>query len=145
MSTPVPQIQAIEARNRREVPAFRVGDTVDVHYLIREGDKERVQVFRGTVIRRTGGGANATFTVRKVSFGVGVERIFPLHSPRIEKLEVNARGHVRRSRLYYLRDLRGKKARLRESQRQFEEGTPEGPGAEPDAEPADEAPEAAEE
>ncbi len=125
MATPVLQIQAIEAKYHRDVTPFRVGDTVDVHYLIREGDKERVQVFRGTVIRRTGGGATATFTVRKVSFGVGVERIFPLHSPRIEKLEVTARGHVRRSRLYYLRDLRGKKARLRESQRQTDINTPE--------------------
>jgi len=102
-------------RKRR---TFRVGDTVNVHFRIREGDKERIQVFKGVVIRRTRGGAGATFTVRKVSSGVGVERIFPLHSPRIEKIEITARGHVRRSRLYYLRNLRGKKARLRERQRQ---------------------------
>jgi large subunit ribosomal protein L19 len=102
----------------RERPAFRVGDTVNVHFRIREGDKERIQIFKGVVIRRARGGAGATFTVRKVSSGVGVERIFPLHSPRIEKIEITARGHVRRSRLYYLRSLRGKKARLRERQRQ---------------------------
>lgn len=102
----------------RERPAFRVGDTVNVHFRIREGDKERIQIFKGVVIRRARGGAGATFTVRKVSSGVGVERIFPLHSPRIEKIEITARGHVRRSRLYYLRNLRGKKARLRERQRQ---------------------------
>jgi large subunit ribosomal protein L19 len=95
-----------------------VGDTINVHFRIREGEKERIQVFKGVVIRKTRGGAGATFTVRKISGGVGVERIFPLHSPRIEKLDVAARGHVRRSRLYYLRGLRGKKARLRERQRQ---------------------------
>ncbi len=120
MASPVPQIQAIENGFLRELPHFRVGDTVRVHYLIREGDKERVQVFEGVVIRKTRGGAGATFTVRKVSFGVGVERIFPVHSPRIEKLDVGSRGHVRRSKLYYLRALRGKKARIRESQRRTE-------------------------
>jgi large subunit ribosomal protein L19 len=120
MATPVRQIQALEKSFVRDLPAFRVGDNVKVHYLIREGEKERVQVFQGVVIRKTGGGAGATFTVRKVSFGVGVERIFPLFSPRIEKLEITARGHVRRSRLYYLRSLSGKKARLRESQKQAE-------------------------
>jgi len=103
----------------RKRPVFRVGDTVNVHFRIREGDKERIQIFKGVVIRRTRGGAGATFTVRKVSSGVGVERIFPLHSPRIEKIEITARGHVRRSRLYYLRSLRGKKSRLRERQRQI--------------------------
>ncbi len=118
MSGSVPQIEAIEKAQERTRPAFRVGDTVNVHFRIREGDKERIQVFKGVVIRRTKGGSGATFTVRKVSGGVGVERIFPLHSPRIEKIEITARGHVRRSRLYYLRDLRGKKARLRGSQRQ---------------------------
>ena len=121
MSSPVPQIQAIEKAQLRELPAFRVGDAVKVHYLIREGDKERVQVFQGTVIRRAGGGAGETFTVRKVSFGVGVERIFPLHTPRIQKLEITARGHVRRAKLYYLRELRGKKARLRGSQKRSAE------------------------
>ena len=118
MSGTVPEIDAIEKSQMRDRPAFRVGDTVNVHFRIREGDKERIQIFKGVVIRKTRGGAGATFTVRKVSGGVGVERIFPLHSPRIEKIEVAARGHVRRSRLYYLRDLRGKKARLRERQRQ---------------------------
>ncbi len=118
MSGSVPEIDAIEQAQMRERPTFRVGDTVNVHVRIREGDKERIQVFKGVVIRKTRGGAGATFTVRKVSSGVGVERIFPLHSPRIEKIEVTARGHVRRSRLYYLRNLRGKKARLRERQRQ---------------------------
>jgi len=123
MSGTVPEIDAIEKSQLRDRPAFRVGDfrvgdTINVHFRIREGEKERIQVFKGVVIRKTRGGAGATFTVRKVSGGVGVERIFPLHSPRIEKLEVAARGHVRRSRLYYLRGLRGKKARLRERQRQ---------------------------
>jgi len=120
MSSPVPKIQAIEAAFTRELPPFRVGDTVRVHYLIREGEKERIQVFQGVVIRRSGGGAGASFTVRKVSFGVGVERIFPVHSPRIDKLEITNRGHVRQSRLFYLRELQGKKARLRESVRQSE-------------------------
>jgi large subunit ribosomal protein L19 len=118
MTQPVSQIQAIERAQQRAIPAFRVGDTVRVHYRIREGDKERVQVFQGVVIRRRRGGAGATFTVRKVSYGVGVERIFPANSPRIEQIEVASRGHVRRSKLYYLRELRGKKARLRESQRE---------------------------
>lgn len=118
MSGKFPEIDAIEKAQIRKLPPFRVGDTVNVHFRIREGDKERTQVFKGLVIRKSGGGAGATFTVRKVSAGVGVERIFPLHSPRIEKIEVTARGHVRRSRLYYLRELRGKKARLRERQRQ---------------------------
>ncbi len=118
MSGNLPQIEAIEKAQERTLPAFRVGDTVNVHFRIREGEKERVQVFKGVIIRRHKGGAGSTFTVRKVSAGVGVERIFPLHSPRIEKVEITARGHVRRSRLYYLRDLRGKKARLRSSQRQ---------------------------
>jgi large subunit ribosomal protein L19 len=117
MSGTVPEIDAIERSQMRDRPAFRVGDTINVHFRIREGEKERIQVFKGVVIRKTRGGAGATFTVRKVSGGVGVERIFPLYSPRIEKIEVVARGHVRRSRLYYLRDLRGKKARLRERQR----------------------------
>ena len=113
MSGTVPEIEAIEKSQMRESTPFRVGDTINVHFRIREGEKERVQVFKGVVIRKSGGGAGATFTVRKVSGGVGVERIFPIHSPRIEKIEVTARGHVRRSRLFYLRDLRGKKARLR--------------------------------
>jgi len=117
MSNTVPQIAAIEQAQLRELPPFRVGDTVRVHFRIREGEKERVQVFEGVVIRRRGGDVRSTFTVRKVSYGVGVERIFPMHSPRIERVEIAARGHVRRARLYYLRDLRGKKARLRASRR----------------------------
>ena len=118
MSSSLPEISAIERAHFKKRPAFRVGDNVRVHFRIREGEKERVQVFQGVVIRRSRGGAGASFTVRKVSYGVGVERIFPLHSPRIEKIEITARGHVRQARLYYLRELRGKKARLRGTQRQ---------------------------
>jgi large subunit ribosomal protein L19 len=98
---------------RRDLPPFRPGDTVRVHVKITEGDKERIQVFEGVVIRRRGRGVSATFTVRKVSYGVGVERIFPVESPSVTKVEIKSRGHVRRARLYYLRELRGKKARLR--------------------------------
>lgn len=117
MSSIVSQIAAIESAQLRELPPFRVGDTVRVHFRIREGEKERVQMFEGVVIRRRNAGLRSTITVRKVSYGVGVERIFPAHSPRIEKIEIVARGHVRQARLYYLRELRGKKARLRASQR----------------------------
>ena len=99
---------------RKGLPSFRPGDTVKVHVRVVEGNRERVQVFQGVVIRRSGGGLRETFTVRKISFGVGVERTFPLHSPSIAKLEVSQRGHVRRAKLYYLRDLRGKKARIKE-------------------------------
>jgi large subunit ribosomal protein L19 len=99
---------------RADLPDFRVGDTVAVHYKIIEGDKMRVQVFRGTVIKRHRAGARSTFTVRKVSFHVGVERIFLLNSPRIEKIEVVSRGVVRRGRLFYLRGLSGKAARIRD-------------------------------
>ena len=99
---------------RADIPSFKPGDTVKVHVRIREGDKERVQVFQGVVIRKRKGRTNATFTVRKISYGVGVERIFPLHSPMIDKVELVSRGRVRRSRLYYLRKLRGKAARIRE-------------------------------
>lgn len=98
---------------RNDLPPFRVGDTVRVHVKVREGDKERIQVFEGVVIRRRGAGASETFTVRKVSYGVGVERILPVQSPFVTKIEIKSRGFVRRARLYYLRDLRGKKARLR--------------------------------
>jgi len=98
---------------RRDLPPFRTGDTVRVHVKIREGEKERIQVFEGVVLRRKKGGHSATFTVRKLSYGVGVERIFATESPTVAKLEIKQRGHVRRSRLYYLRELRGKKARLR--------------------------------
>ena len=97
---------------RRDLPPFKVGDTVAVHVRVREGDKERIQVFQGVVIRRRGGGVGETFTVRKISSGVGVERVFPVQSPLVTKVEIKARGYVRRSRLYYLRDLTGKKARL---------------------------------
>jgi large subunit ribosomal protein L19 len=107
-------LETIERESqRRDLPPFRSGDTVRVHVRVKEGDKERIQVFEGVVIRRRRGGASATFTVRKVSYGVGVERIFPVESPSVAKVEIKSRGHVRRSRLYYLRDLRGKKARLR--------------------------------
>jgi len=99
---------------RTDIPAFQSGDTVKVHVKIREGDKERIQVFEGVVIRHHRGRMGATFTVRKVSYGVGVERIFPLHSPQIDKIEVLRRGRTRRSRLYYLRSRIGKAARIRE-------------------------------
>jgi large subunit ribosomal protein L19 len=104
----------VEQPHLRKIPTFRPGDTVRVHVRVVEGNRERVQVFQGVVIRRSGGGLRETFTVRKISFGVGVERTFPVHSPSISKLEVVQRGHVRRAKLYYLRDLRGKKARIRE-------------------------------
>lgn len=94
-------------------PSFRPGDTIRVHAKIVEGDKERIQVFEGVCIRRSKGGNRGTFTVRKTSYGVGVERTFPLHSPRIDKIEIKSSGLVRRSRLYYLRDLTGKAARIR--------------------------------
>jgi len=111
-----PQIREIESEYfRKDLPDFRPGDTVKVHFRIVEGeDKERVQVFQGVVIRKRGSGTGATFTVRKVSFGIGVERTFPLHSPRIEKIEVVRRGKVRRARLYYLRGRTGKAARIKE-------------------------------
>jgi large subunit ribosomal protein L19 len=99
---------------RSDVPDFRPGDTLKVHVRVVEGTRSRVQVFQGAVIRRQGGGVRETFTVRKVSFGVGVERTFPVHTPVIEKIEVVTRGDVRRAKLYYLRDLRGKKAKIKE-------------------------------
>ncbi len=99
---------------RLDLPPFRVGDTVRVYSRIKEGDKERVQVFKGVVIRRRKGNTGATFTVRKVSYGVGVEKIFPLHSPTLDKIEVVSKGKVRRARLYYLRKLSGRAARLKE-------------------------------
>jgi large subunit ribosomal protein L19 len=103
-----------QSQLRSDLPAFRPGDTVKVHVRVVEGNRERVQVFQGVVIRRQGGGLRETFTVRKISFGVGVERTFPVHSPSIAKLEIVQRGRVRRAKLYYIRDLRGKKARIRE-------------------------------
>jgi large subunit ribosomal protein L19 len=98
---------------RKDLPAFRPGDTVRVHVRIREGEKERTQMFEGVVIRRRGNGLSGSFVVRKISYGVGVERIFPLQSPVVEKVEIRSRGHVRRARLYYLRERVGKAARLR--------------------------------
>lgn len=99
---------------RTDIPDFRAGDTVNVHVKVIEGNRSRVQIFKGVVIRRHGGGIGETYTVRKVSFGVGVERTFPVHSPNVEKVEVVTRGDVRRAKLYYLRDLRGKAAKIRE-------------------------------
>ncbi len=99
---------------RSDIPEFRVGDTVNVHVNIIEGNRSRVQVFKGIVIRRSGESVRETFTVRKISFQVGVERTFPVHSPVIEKIEVVTRGSVRRAKLYFLRDLRGKKAKIQE-------------------------------
>jgi large subunit ribosomal protein L19 len=109
------KIDLIEtARLREDLPEFRPGDTVKVHVRVVEGNRERIQVFQGVVIRRQGGGLRETFTVRKMSFGVGVERTFPVHSPSIGKLEVVTKGRVRRAKLYYLRERRGKRARIRE-------------------------------
>ncbi|QDP40156.1 50S ribosomal protein L19 [Radiobacillus deserti] len=99
---------------RTDLPEFRAGDTVKVHVKVVEGNRERIQVFEGVVIKRQNGGISETFTVRKISYGVGVERTFPVHSPRIDKVEVSRRGKVRRAKLYYLRNLRGKAARIKE-------------------------------
>ncbi len=98
---------------KADVPVFKTGDTVTVHYKIREGNKERIQLYQGVVIQRNSTGANKTFTVRKISNSIGVERIFPLNSPNIEKIEVNSRGAVRRAKIFYLRGLTGKKARIK--------------------------------
>ena len=137
-------IQSIEQAQLREVPVFKAGDTVRVHFKVIEGSRQRVQVFEGVVIKRQGSGARETFTVRKQSFGVGVERTFPLHSPKIEKIEVAAIGDVSRAKLYYLRGKVGKKARVREVQRRgplssadaVAAGVEDGTQAEPDAETA---------
>lgn len=99
---------------KKEFPEFKAGDTVTVHYKIKEGNKERVQNFRGVVLQRKGTGVTETFTVRKISGGIGVERIFPVNSPFIEEVELNKKGRVRRARIFYLRDLTGKKARIKE-------------------------------
>jgi large subunit ribosomal protein L19 len=108
-------LDALDAGSlRSDIPEFRSGDTLKVHVRVIEGNKSRVQVFQGVVIRRSGGGVRETFTVRKVSYGVGVERTFPVHSPVIEQIEVVTRGDVRRAKLYYLRDLRGKAAKIKE-------------------------------
>ena len=109
-------IKIVEAEyvGDKKIPSFKAGDTVTVHYRIREGNKERIQQFQGTVLQRRNSGMSATFTVRKISNGIGVERVFPLLSPFIEKVEVNKHGKVRRARLFYLRGLTGKAARIRE-------------------------------
>ena len=103
-----------KASLRDDIPAFAPGDTVNVHVKVIEGSKERIQVFKGVVIRRQGGGVRETFTVRKESYGVGVERTFPVHSPNVDHVDVVVRGDVRRAKLYYLRELRGKKAKIKE-------------------------------
>ena len=108
-----PLIAAIEKEQMRETTPVEVGDTVRVHYRITEGDKTRIQVFEGVVLKKQGAGLNATFTVRKISFQIGVERVFPTHSPLIDKLEIVNQAKVRRAKLYYLRDLRGRAARLK--------------------------------
>ncbi|HEX6232534.1 MAG TPA: 50S ribosomal protein L19 [Jiangellaceae bacterium] len=108
-------LDAVDAASLRDdIPRFRAGDTLRVHVKVVEGNRSRIQVFQGVVIRRQGSGVRETFTVRKVSFGVGVERTFPVHSPIIDKIEVATRGDVRRAKLYYLRNLRGKAAKIRE-------------------------------
>jgi len=108
-------LDALDADSLRDdIPGFRPGDTVKVHVRVIEGNRSRIQVFQGVVIRRQGGGIRETFTVRKVSFGVGVERTFPVHTPVVEKIEVVTRGDVRRAKLYYLRELRGKAAKIKE-------------------------------
>lgn len=128
----VAALEFIESTQRRkDVPEFRPGDSVRVNWKVKEGDKERVQAFEGVVIRKTRGGVKGTFTVRKVSYGVGVERIFPMHSPRYESIDVLSHGAVRRSRLFYLRDLKGKASRIEE-----QEDNTQAPAAAPAAAPA---------
>ena len=112
MHTAIAELE--QAQIRSDIPEFRPGDTLRVHVKVTEGSRSRIQVFQGVAIRRQGGGARETFTVRKISYGVGVERTFPVHTPAIDKIEVVSRGRVRRAKLYYLRSLRGKAARIRE-------------------------------
>src|ERR1700724_4813224 len=112
MHTAIAELE--QAQLRADVPDFRPGNTLKVHVRVTEGNRSRIQVFQGVVIRRQGGGVRETFTVRKVSFGVGVERTFPVHTPVIDRIEVVTRGDVRRAKLYYLRDLRGKAAKIKE-------------------------------
>jgi large subunit ribosomal protein L19 len=108
-------LDALDAQSQRtDIPSFRAGDTVKVHARVIEGNRSRIQIFQGVTIRRQGSGLRETFTVRKISFGVGVERTFPLHSPTIDRIEIVTRGDVRRAKLYYLRDLRGKAAKIKE-------------------------------
>lgn len=117
-------LDAVDAASlRSDIPTFRAGDELKVHVRVIEGSKSRIQVFQGIVIRRQGNGARETFTIRKVSYGVGVERTFPVHTPVIEKIEVVRRGDVRRAKLYYLRDLRGKAAKIREKRSDVEAST----------------------
>lgn len=111
-------IRSIEDSQMKDnIPNFNVGDTIQVHYRVKEGNRERIQIFEGTVIQRQGGGVRETFTVRRLSYGVGVERTFPVHSPRVEKIVVTRRGKVRRSRLYYLRERQGKSAKVKEKKK----------------------------
>jgi large subunit ribosomal protein L19 len=132
-------IESIERAQLRKVPRFKAGDTVRVHFQVIEGQRRRVQVYEGIVLKRQGSGARETFTVRKQSFGVGVERTFPVHSPKIERIEVAARGDVRRAKLYYLRGRVGRRARVRERQDvRPEVAVP--PNARPTAEEPSEAP-----
>ena len=135
-------IESLERAQLRRVPSFQAGDRLRVHFQVIEGTRKRTQVFEGVVIKRQGHGARETFTVRKQSFGVGVERTFPLHSPKIEKIDVQAIGDVNRAKLYYLRKKVGKKARVREKQRSdvrpqvsvpAGESAPDGESAEPEA------------
>lgn len=140
-------IEIEKSMMRTDLPDFRAGDTVAIHYKIKEGDRERIQVFEGVVIAKKGGGVRETFIVRKVSYGVGVERIFPLHSPLIDKIEVKRKGKVRRAKLYYLRGRSKKASRIRERSRYDQIGaekkSPKTAAAEPVAEEA--TPEATEE
>ena len=129
------KIDLIESpRLRDDLPEFRPGDTVKVHVRVVEAGRERIQVFQGVVIRRQGGGLRETFTVRKISFGVGVERTFPVHSPTIARMEIVQKGRVRRAKLYYLRERRGKRARIRE-RREPVQAAPREAGAAEEAEP----------
>ncbi len=121
-----------QVTTRKDHPDFKAGDNVTVHYKIIEGNKERVQDYKGEVLQRKGNGATQTFTVRKISNGIGVERVFPLHSPNIESIQVNKHGKVRRARLFYLRDLKGKKARIKERRMNIE---PAPAKAAPEAQP----------
>ena len=120
--------QVEQAYMRDDFPEFGSGDTIRVHVKIKEGDKERIQIFQGIVIGRRGGGTGATFTVRKISSGIGVERVFPLHSPNIDKIEMVRKGQVRRNKLYYLRELTGKSARIKEQLTDAQKDNPKGGG-----------------
>ena len=126
--------QVEQAYMRDDLPEFGSGDTIRVHVKIKEGDKERIQVFQGTVIGRRGGGTGATFTVRKISSGIGVERVFPLYSPNIDKIEMVRKGHVRRKKLYYLRELTGKSARIKEQLTDAQKTNPKAGAAKNEAE-----------